>query len=99
MAAAFTALNACLICSTIGSGCSPMNLSVTCNDSGFTHRAWGSESADAVDEARDLVADGVVDVEGDEEAHESRESGVLSREHNESRVVSPELRAIGLSRK
>lgn len=33
----------CLICSTAGSSCSPMNFKVTCKDSGRAHRASGAK--------------------------------------------------------
>lgn len=35
--------NACLICSTASSGCSPMNFKVTCKDSGLAQRASGAK--------------------------------------------------------
>ena len=47
-----------------------MNFSVMCIDSGLTQRASGANPC-AFYEAGDAPADGVVDVESDEEAHKN----------------------------
>ena len=62
---------ACLILSTDASGCSPMNFSVTCKDSGCIQRASGAKlrtpSTKRAMRSRMIV----VDVESEEEAHKN----------------------------
>ncbi len=61
--------SACLISSTASVGFSPTNFKVTCSDSGTDPAGVRREPAHTFHEALNALADGVVDVEGDENAH------------------------------